>query len=300
MTLFDCLPSDVVKFAVFPYLDSLDILACRYTCKTLKFDAQDQQTFLSDAQGRSTRYWRWLYGIVECWCYQCDPVSSYLYWLVRLARYQTIAGFFNSHKYNMIAKHCPGTLGRAMLGACARGDMKIAKLVRGSTPVNCYRRESVLAIACKHNHTNLFNWLVDMQDVPTSDNVDSFNICMTIGEQGNLSMMRTIVTRGFEMTTDHWWLVAIHALRKQNDHVMRYVYAYAPDSLYSRRFFLASITNDNPHAFKIYLEKSNEWPTLEDSEHLRLYKAFRVTRIWDMLGFPLLPAVRAWYNNLID
>lgn len=292
----ETLPPDVVKYEIFSYLDSLEVLACRYTCKSLYHDTKDHRAFLSHGEGKSTKFWRWLYSIIECWCYQCEPMSSYLYWLVRVGRYQTIAGFFNSYKYNMIVKHCPEVIGRCMLGACARGDMRIAKLVRGSTPHGCYRRNDVLSVACKHDHTKLFVWLVDMQDIPDSDVTQSFNVCIYIGEQGNLTMMRTIVTRGFHMNVDHWWLTTIHAMNRRHNHILRYVYAYAPDSIYTRRFFLATITNDNPQAFRVYLEKTNEWPTIEDSEMLRLYNAVKVARIWDMLGFPLMPQVQAWYN----
>ena len=293
---FHQLPSLLVRLEIFPYLDSLDVLACRYTCKTLQVDSQGITTQLKDATDRSTKYWRWLYNIVECWCYQCEPMSSYLYWIVRLARYQTIAGFFNSYKYAMIAKHCPEVTARCMLGACARGDMRIAKLVRGSTPTNCYKRNEVLIQACKHGHTKLFTWLVDMQDVPPSDSVESFEICTCIGRNGNLTMFRTIVTRTFYMSEDHWWLVTIHAMNSKHQHILRYIYTYAPDSLYNRRFFIATITNDNATAFRMYLQKSNEWPTIQDSEHLRLYNAINVTRVWDMLGIPLLPNVQAWYT----
>lgn len=296
MHCFETLPSLLVRDGIFPYLDSLDILACRYTCKALKTDTSEIPIMLSDGADKTTKYWRWIYSIIECWCYQCEPMCSYIYWLVRVARYQTIAGFFNSHKYSMIIKHCPETTRRAMLGAAARGDLRIAKLVRGCTPHATYQRNNVLVEACKYNHTNMFSWLVDMGDIPLPDTAQSFNVAINIGEQGNINMMRVLVTRGFDLTADHWWLVTIHAMQRRHYHLLRYIYAYAPNEMYTRRFLLAAITNDNPIAFTVFLEKTNEWPTIEDSEFLLVYKAIKVARIWSMLSFPMLGSVMRWYD----
>lgn len=292
------LPTDVLRNKVFPYLDSLDVLACRYTCVSLCKDTRNIPTYLNDATDRSTRYWRWLYSIVECWCMECEPMVQYMYWIVRLARYQTISGFFNSHKYRMIAKHCPDVLGRSMLAACARGDLRIAKIVRGATPKNVYPQYKVLAEAACYDKTDMFTWLVDMGDIPLPMDVQSFNVAIAIGENGNISMLRTLINRGFALELDHWWLVTIHALRQKHNHIMRVVYSYAPLTLYSRRFLLATITNDNPVAFKVYLQKSDEWPTIEDSTHLFLYGAKTVAVVWGNLDLPMLPHVRRWYINL--
>lgn len=297
MNGFKTLPTLLVRHGIFPFLDSLDILACRYTCKSLKNDASAIPTMLSDGADKTTKYWRWIYSIIECWCYRCEPMSAYLYWIVRVARYQTIAAFFNSYRYSLIIKHCPDTTSRAMLGASARGDLRIAKLVRGCTPHICYRRDDVLAEACKHNNTNVFTWLIDMGDMPDSNHVQAFNIAIYIGEQGNLSMMKVLLVRGFSLQEDHWWLIAIHALRHRHNHLLRYIFTYAPNSLFNRRFMLASITHDNPVAFRVFLEKTNDWPTAEDSEYLRIYNAGKVARIWDVLGFPMLGTVRRWYTT---
>lgn len=296
----ESLPPDVVRSAIFPYLDSLDVLACRYTCKSLCDDARGQRTFLSDATNKTTKYWRWLYSVIECWCYQCDPMIDYLYWLVRLARYQTIGGFFSSRKYKMIIKHCPKVLGRCMLGACARGDERIAKLVRGATPSSVYRKNMVLSEAARFNHVNLFTWLIDVGDVPRSDEHESYNVCTLIGENGSLPMLRTLLTRDFELDVDHWWLVAIHAMRLRHEHVMRAVYTHAPATIYSHRFLLASITNDNHVAFRVYLERSNIWPTAEDGRLLAIYNAVRIASIWDMVGLPMSDHTRAWWNNVTN
>lgn len=291
------LPTDIIRSKVFPFLDSLDILACRYTCQSLCHDSKDVPTYLSDAINKSTRYWRWLYSVVECWCMECEPMVQYMYWISRLARYQTVAGFFNSSKYNMIAKHCPDVLGRSMLGACARGDLRIAKIVRGATPRHVYRQYKVLAEAAHYNQTDIFIWLMDMGDVPLPMDVQSFNVAIAIGQNGNLSMLRTLINRGYTLEEDHWWLITIHALRERHNHIMRMVYSYAGLSLYSRRFLMATITNDNQVAFRMYLQKSDEWPTLEDSELLYIYSAKTVATVWDTIGLPMLYHVRMWYEH---
>lgn len=298
MNPFERLPIGVLRHGIFPYLDSLDILACRYTCKSLKFDAAGAVTMLADGHNRNSKYWRWIYDIVECWCYSCEPMCGYLYWVTRVAPYRTVAAFFNSNKYNMIAKHCPEALGRCMMGACARGDMRIAKIARGATPQNCYRLHQVLAETAKFNHTKLFNWLIHMKDLPPQNSMEAFQICIHIGESGNVAMMRSLVMHGFGLESDHWWLVTIHALNHQHYPLLRYIYAYAPQELYTRRFMLASITNDNAVAFQVYLEKSPIWPTIEDSEHLRIYRAVKVARIWDMLGLPMLYPVIQWFARI--
>lgn len=294
---FKSIPSLLVRNKIFSYLDSLDILACRYTCKYLREDSRELTSQLKDAADRSTKYWRWLYSIVECWCWRCDPMMSYMYWIVRVANRRTVTSFFNSYKYKMIIKYCPEVTARCILGACARGDVRIAKLVRGCTPRNHFRHDAVLHEACLYNHTELFIWLYDIGHIPEPDSPEAFKICQLIGKNGNLAMFKTIVSRQYDMTDDHWWLIAINALNNRHQHIMRYIYAHAPDTMYTRRFLLATITNDNPVAFRIYLERTGVWPTIEDSEYLSIYKSRRVAAVWDTLDFPMLPLVRIWFNS---
>lgn len=300
MNLFEQLPSRLVRGEIFPYLDSLDILALRYTCKSLKFDTTEERSYLAHATDRSTKYWRWLYDIVECWCHECQPVKLYIYYLCKLAKYRTVAAFFNSPKYHNVARHSPRTLETAMLGACARSDLRTAKLVRGCSPALHYPKEKVLNEACKSGNVKLFSWLVDIGDLPNPDCVHAFETCITIGTNGSLSMLRTLVSRGFPMETDHWWLVCIHALRLRHHNLLRYLYTYAPVTLYTRRFMMASITYDNPIAFRVNLENGVAWPTVEDSTHLMLYNAKAVATYWYALGFPMSPAVRNWYARWAD
>lgn len=224
-------------------------------------------------------------------------MMSYIYWIVRVAKPRTITAFFNSYKYNMIIKYCPEVTSTCMLGACARGDVRIAKYVRGCTPTNYLSQQRLLHEACLYNHTELFIWLYDIGHVPETAAAESFQICQLIGTKGNISMLKTMITRDFQLTDDHWWLIAVNALNASHQHIMRYVYAHAPDTIYTRRFLIATITNDNPVAFRIYLEHTGVWPTIEDSEFLSIYKSRRVAAVWNTLDFPMLPLVRIWFNN---
>jgi hypothetical protein len=299
MCCFSVLPGDVIRHEILPYLDSLDILALRYTCKLLKYDTRSIPTYISDAKNRSTKYWSWIYSRVECWCYECQPMKLYIHWLTRIANPRTARAFFNSHKYRMIVRHCNRVTNSAMLGACARGDLRIAALVRGSIPFVAYNREEVLYEACKHQHTRLFSWLVDIGDIPKADSVQSYQICMLIGEHGNLIMLRSLMARGFEMDVDHWWLVAIGAMKMRHDYITRLISVCAPNDVFSYRFLLASITYDNTIAFRVCLERGT-WPMASDSEHLRLYNARNVARQWYLLDMPILPTIRLWIESWLD
>lgn len=299
MCCFSILPGAVIRQEIFPYLDSLDILALRYTCKLLQFDTRSIPTYITDAKDRSTKYWSWIYSKVECWCYECQPMRLYIHWLTRIANPRTVRAFFNSHKYRMIVRHCKAVTNSAMLGACARGDVRIATLVRGSMPIAAYNRHEVLYEACKHQHTRLFSWLLDVGDCPAHDSALSFQICMLVGEQGNVSMLRALMARGFEMDVDHWWLVAISAMKMHHDYILRLVTLCAPHDVFSYRFLLASITYDVPHAFRVCLERGT-WPMPEDSEHLRLYNARKVARQWYLLDLPMLSNIRVWIESWMD
>lgn len=288
-----------MRGGIFPFLDSLDILALRYTNKLLKFDTRNIPVVISEAHNRTTKYWSWLYSTLECWCYECYPMQLYLHWITRIASPRTVAAFFNSHRYRMVMRHCWEVTKSAMMGACARGDIRIARLVRGSVPSLAYNREEVLYEACKHKHTKLFIWLIDIGDIPAADNWVAFQICTLIGEQGNLQMLRALMARGFDMSTEHWWLVAVHAMRLRHDHVTRLVSLCAPVDIFDRRHLMATITYDNTFAFRVCLEKGS-WPTIDDSVHLRLYNARKVAKLWYHISIPLLPHIRGWIQAWLD
>jgi hypothetical protein len=284
------LPVDILRHGIRPFLDSIDTMALRMTCKDTAHALYGIPVDMGEIDSGRVLYWNWIRDTIHCDCTFCRPIRAFYYTMAKRAGYRYMKHFVSSRFYREQVRANSDVFCRMLDGAVASFNISIVRLVRGSVP-SVYHQWATMH-AAKQNYTTAFTYLLDLGDVPARESMINY-VLRHIGTHGNMVMLRRFLIH-LPQDFDINQLVEA-TIANQHNTMLAYLnqqgWTFHPTTVNT------AILYDNPEAFAILVD-NGLWPEMEASRLIITYGAVRVGRYWesieDLIGLPMLADVRLW------
>lgn len=292
----DKLPPFLLRQKILPFLSSMDMLALRLTCKSLKADTRGLSIYFRDLTSRRVAYWDWVYNVLLgiCGCGTCHYFRSYYYAMSRRAGPRVLRNHLHSGRYLRSVSWNPDVTCYMMRGAIQSQCLHSLVITRGAVPIQYYNNEAI-EMAVRYNNRKAFFFLLDMGHRPPIYASGLSRMFIMAGVHGTYEIVERMLSDDFangDMTLIH--SMAKEAVIYDNPDVIDLIDRYDLAEILDHELLLIAIRHDSARAFRSLLS-TGMWVAHDDSDQVMAWRSYKVGRVWVELLLPCLPHTRPWF-----